>query len=392
MLELRPLGLHLLGGAGHDGDVIGGAAVLRVLLGVLVLQHGGEHLHGGLAGGDVLQQVGPLLLHVFHPRRAAAGEHGEGPALLQPLQELVCLLHHSQIRAEGGVIHLVGAHHLQGGHQLVQGVGAGLQAEGLAHRHPDRRGDLEHHPLLGVIQLPPRLADLIPDGDGAGGAGGGALTAADAVGLAELPVKGRAHHQVAAPVGEVQDAHALHLLAHPHTVAAQDALVGIPDDGRRGVVLLIDRPGILEADVPHAEPQGQVLEAAAAALLAGGAVPAVGGQHQLQDHPPVLQEPGGVGADHHAVPGLHGAGGVDLAPLVLHHAHPAGAVNRQFRIVAEGRHVDAGLPDHSQDVFLPVEGHPLAVDVHNSLCHGSPLLTCWLRWRRTGSCSRRRRS
>ena len=55
-------------------------------------------------------------------------------------------------------------------------------------------------------------------------------------------------------------------------------------------------------------------------------------------------------------------------------------------------HIDAGLPDHSQDVFLPVEGHPLAVNVHNSLCHGTPLLTYWPRWRRRDNWSHRRRS
>ena len=288
MLELRPLGLHFLGGAGHDGDMVGGAAVLFVLPGVLILQHRREHLHGRLAGGDVLQEVGPLLLHILHPCRAAAGEHGEGAAFFQPLQELVRLLHDGQVCAKGGVVHLVGAHHLQGGHQLVDGIDAGLQAEGLAHRHPDRRGDLEHHPLLRVVEGPPPPADLVKDGDGAGGAGGCALAAADAVGLSELAVKGRAHHQVAAPVGEVQDTHALHLLAHPDAVAAEDALVGIPDDGRRGGVDLIVGPGVLEADVPHAEAQGQLLQAAAAILFAGGAVPAVRGQHQLQDHPPVL--------------------------------------------------------------------------------------------------------
>ena len=129
------------------------------------------------------RNVGSLLLHILDPCRAAAGEHGEGAALFQPLQELVRLLHDGQVRAEGGVVHLVGAHHLQGGHQLVDGIDAGLQAEGLAHRHPDRRGDLEHHPLLRVVQGPPRPADLVEDGDGAGGAGGCALAAADAVGL-----------------------------------------------------------------------------------------------------------------------------------------------------------------------------------------------------------------
>ena len=192
-------------------------------------------------------------------------------------------------------------------------------------------------------------------------------------------------------MGKVQNAHALHLLADAHAVAAEDALVGVPDDGGGGVVLFIDGAGILKADLPHAELERQVLEAALAAFFAGGAVPAVGGEHQLQDHPPVLEELGGVGADAHPVPGLHGAGGVDLAPLVLHHAHAARAVDRQLRIVAEGGHLDAGLPDHRQNVFLPVEGDALAVDIHDSLCHGlSPPSPD--RWRRRGSCSHRRRS
>ena len=54
VLELGPGGLHLLGGAGHDGDVEGGLSVLGVLLLVVPAHDGGEHLHGGLAGGDVL--------------------------------------------------------------------------------------------------------------------------------------------------------------------------------------------------------------------------------------------------------------------------------------------------------------------------------------------------
>ena len=87
--------------------------------------------------------------------------------------------------------------------------------------------------LTRVVEGPPPPADLVKDGGGAGGASGCALAAADAVGLSKLAVKGRAHHQVAAPVGEVQDTHALHLLAHPDAVTAEDALVGIPDDGRR---------------------------------------------------------------------------------------------------------------------------------------------------------------
>ena len=101
----------------------------------------------------------------------------------------------------------------------------------------------------------------------------------------------------------------------------------------------------------------------------------MGCQQQLQDHPPVLQQLGGVGADLHAVPGLHGAGRIQLAGLyVLHHAHTAGAVDRQLGIAAEGGDVDTGLADHRQHVFLPVERHPLAVNDHNTLGHGLVLL------------------
>ncbi len=75
--------------------------------------------------------------------------------------------------------------------------------------------------------------------------------------------------------------------------------------------------------------------------------------------------------------GLHGAGGVDLAPLVLHHAHPAGTVNRQFRIIAEGGHTRCRPSGSQPGRFSPRRRHPLAVNVHNSLCHGTPLLTYW---------------
>ena len=74
---------------------------------------------------------------------------------------------------------------------------------------------------------------LLKEHDGAGSAHCRALAAAHALRLGELAVKGGHDLQIAAAIGKVQNAHALHLLAHPDAVAAEDALVGIPDDGRR---------------------------------------------------------------------------------------------------------------------------------------------------------------
>ena len=221
----------------------------------------------------------------------------------------------------------------------------------------------------------PRGADLIVNGDSAGGGHGGALAAAHALRLAQLFVKGRHHLQLAAPEGKVQNALSLQLLAHPHAVAAQDALVGVPEHRVAGVILLV--PGLIvgETDMPHAKALGQLLQSAVAAFGTGSAGAVMGRQQQLQYHPPVPQQPGGVGPDLHAVPGLHGAGGVDLPGLyVLHDAHTARAVNGQVGVIAERGDVDTRLADDRQHVALAVKGHPLPVDDHNSLCHGSLLL------------------
>ena len=135
---------------------------------------------------------------------------------------------------------------------------------------------------------PPGGADLVVDGDGAGGTHGGALAAADALGLAELLIEGGHHLQLAATACKVQDTLALLFLADPDAVAAENALIGVAEDGVAGVVHLVAGAGVREADMAHAEALGQLLQAAVAALGAVGTVTVMGGQEQLQDHTPML--------------------------------------------------------------------------------------------------------
>ena len=54
--------------------------------------------------------------------------------------------------------------------------------------------------------------------------------------------------------------------------------------------------------------------------------------------------------------------------------HAARAVNGKLRIVAECGDVDTRLADDRQHIAFPVKRHPLPVDDHNSLSHGSLLL------------------
>ena len=392
MRELVARRLHLLGRAGHDGNVIGPAAVLRVLRGVFVAQDRGKHLHGGLAGGDIVQVLGILLLQILDPRRAAGGEHREGTAVGKALLELLGLGDRGEVRAEVRVVHLVDAHELERGDELVEHVLAGGDAERFADRDADGGRDLDDRAQLGIVDGAPGLTDLVFDRDGAGGAHRRALAAADAVGLAELASERGADLHLGSAVGEIDDIHALHLFADTHTVAAEDALVRVAHDRIGGVVDLVALARIGKADAAHAELLGKRLQVAVAALFAGRAVAVMRSEQQLEDHAAMLQQTRGVGLDDHAVAGLHRAGRIDLAALILHHAHTARAVGGKVGMVAESRHFDTGLADHGEDVLFAVEGDALTVNDHCSLCHcvKPPLRS--RRWRQTGRRPSRRRS
>ena len=98
---------------------------------------------------------------------------------------------------------------------------------------------------------------------------------------------------VGAPEGKAQRADALELLTGADAVAAENALIGVADDGRGAVVDLPGRAGIFKPNLGDAQPVGQPLEVALAALDAGGAVPAVGRQQQLQNQLPMALDPAG---------------------------------------------------------------------------------------------------
>ena len=244
-----------------------------------------------------------------------------------------------------------------------------MQPERFADGDAHRRSDLEHNALILVVQRAPYTADVVIHGDRGGGAYGGALAAADAVGLGELLVECRHYAQIGAAVRKVDDVHALDLLARAHAVAAEDALVWVAHDRGAGGIEREMLARILKPDAAHTEAQRQPPQLARAGLFANGTVTVVRGKQKLDDHPAVFEQPGSVRLDGEPVARLHGAGGVDAAPVVLHDAHTARAVNGEIGVVAQRRHIDARLADNGENVFLPVERDALAVDIHDSLCH-----------------------
>ena len=118
----------------------------------------------------------------------------------------------------------------------------------------------------------PDFVGLVVFVDRADGAVRGALAALDAGRLGELHSGGGSHHGLLAAADELERPHVLHLLAHLGAAAALDALVGVEDDRRRGVVDVAVDDLARERDVADAEVGGDVLKLAAArarALQAG---------------------------------------------------------------------------------------------------------------------------
>ena len=225
--ELRARCFHLFCRAGHDGNMVGRTAVGCVLRSVLVAEDRTHHLHGRLAGRNVLQILGVLVFEIFHPCRAAGSEHRERAAVFQALEEFLGFGDRRKVRAERRIVHLVHAHELERRDELIEHIFAGREAECLAHRHAHCGRDLNDHALFRIVNGAPRLADLVFYGDGAGGAHRGTLAAADALRLGELAVECGHDLQIAAAIGKVQNAHTLHLFAHAHAVAAENALVRV---------------------------------------------------------------------------------------------------------------------------------------------------------------------
>ena len=150
-----------------------------------------------------------------------------------------------------------------------------------------------------------------------------------------------------------------------HILAAAGLLAGVgahPADAAGQGDLLLDEAGglilVAQGDLLHIA----LTVGARGAVQRAGAhtVAAVVAHQQLQGDLAGLIHPLTVGVDHHAVGGHGGAGAQQLAhALGLHHAHAAGAVDLQLRIVAQVGNLD------------PV----VQCDLQNSLSGGSGQLT-----------------
>ena len=353
--------LILLGRARHDGRDMHLVAGETVLLGPVGLGESGKHLLRGLGGREVLREVGSILLHPVRPCRAAARDERELAAVGEALDELRSFLHDRYVGGEVRVEHLLEAEHTESGIDLARGEFARLHAKSFAESDADGRSDLNEAGLLGVAEGGPNLGGFVVLVDCSDRAVRRALTALDAGRLSELDASCGSHNGLLAAADEFKSPHVLHLLAHFSAAAALDALVGVEDERRRGLVEIAMDDFLRERNLADAEIGGDILKFATAGARALQAVLRVVREDKLENRAAHLDDIGIVSDDLHAFHGLGRAGteklrarhklaGLGAARNELtHHADAAACAGLEIRMVAEGGDLDVcGLGGHEE--------------------------------------------
>src|SRR5581483_4566599 len=132
------------------------------------------------------------------------------------------------------------------------------------------------------------------------------------------------------------------LAADAHAAVAEDAARPVEEDHRRPLLLFFVELGFHEARFGGAVAEGHVLQFALAAGVADGAVERMVAEQKLERGLARLADFFAGGGDDHAVGDGDGAGRLHLRHLLdLDQAHAAGGLERETRVIAERRHLDA---------------------------------------------------
>ena len=302
--------LVLLSRTRHDGSYVDIVARDIVLLGPVGLRESGEHLLRRLSRREVLCEIGSVLLHPVGPRGAAARDERELTASREALDELGTLFHDRDVGGEVRIEHLVKAEHAKSRIDLTGRKLARLHAERFAESDADGGSDLDDASLGRVTESIPNLGRLVVLVNRADGAVSGALTALDAGRLGELNVGCGSHDGLFAAADELESPYVLHLLADFSAATALNALIGIKDDRRRGVINIAVIDFLRERDVADAEVGGDILKFAGTRTGALQAVGRMVSEDELENGLADLNDVRVVGQNLHTL-GRFGAAGTE---------------------------------------------------------------------------------
>ena len=350
--HLRPAGLELLGRTRHDADAEDSRRVDLFPRRKIAFDDGSHHLLRTLAGGEVVDEIGIKSLDKLDPAGRAAGEHGQPSAVLEAMQQLGAFLHDRQVCGEARIEHALEAEAPESGRHHADHVGAHRQTKLLAEGHGHGRGVLNDDHPAGIRQGGQYFLEVALLTEGRRGANGDALATIDTGGDIESFIEGRPDLGAGTAADEVDGPHLLHFLAHPNTLAAQDALGRVADNRRTRCVQPVLALFAGETALPYSESFSQGLQFAVAVADTVQAIVGVIGQQQLDDGLAGLDRTGGMRLDLHAVGDREGTAR-HQGPLTfdLDGAHPAGSRRRQIGNVAQGGHLDSHPAQRRQKHF-----------------------------------------
>ena len=175
-----------------------------------------------------------MFLDVLDPPWRAAGKHRQLAAGCHPFDQLGDFLHDGQIGRKPRIKHGIETDALERPREAEQ---HGFHRAGLGVFHQrgrDGRCDLRHHEGVGIGERRHDLVDLALFHQGRRRTDPRALSAENTIRHIHAVVETGRNPRLETTFGEVNGAYALNLVADRYATTAQNALVGIAYQGRRG--------------------------------------------------------------------------------------------------------------------------------------------------------------
>ena len=209
------------------------------------------------------------MLTEFDPSRRAGSDQGQLAAASDPVDQFCTFLHDGQVRAGICIEYPVEAHHLQSCNHFAGHCLSDRHAELFSQRSPNCRRSLHHHVLVLIIESIPDLLGIVALCQRAHRAIVDALAAVDAGGIRQIHVEGAADYCIETTVDGIDDPYCLDVFADTDAPPAEDALVGIPDDGDAAVYRHRRLILILKSYLIHVQLIGQIPQLTAELVGAG---------------------------------------------------------------------------------------------------------------------------
>ena len=230
------------------------------------------------------EEVGIIVLTELHPAGAAGCEHRHCAALCDPLEELICFFHDSEIGSNVHIEHLIAAESSDSSDHLALNVSTCGIAECFAECCSYGRSCEEYYLLIGICYSIPDLVGIVLLAESAYRTGNDTLTAAYAGNISELFLKCAADMSIEASSDSSDNAYALYIAAGSNASHAVDALVIVSDDISRRIIELISVVFRGELLLIRAVFSGKTLQFAEFASFAGKALLVVVGEKELESH------------------------------------------------------------------------------------------------------------